>query len=652
MKSYNIFKVFIFEILVSSIFTSVFSCDVGREFDNNNDLVFINFECYNQEIDSDKISKTIANNPNIKTLGIEISGVNQKLIETISTLKNLEKLTLVKNVIIGELDFEPLKKLKNFNTLNMDFGKNKIKNIDKIVSIKKFEINGGTPTQQNLEEVFQLPNLESLTVYDIENINELKWNSIKNLKLKNLYIYGKQENVLYAAKDLKTLTYLEIHDINIDKNVIEVINSFTNLEKLIFKYCNIKSLNGIEKLENIDTLNFFDCDIESISGIEKLKNLDTLIYNLSNLNNNILKTISKNPNLRNLELIDCKTKNKVDLTSLENLKNLNKLTIDDWKIDQQNIDAIAKITNLEELHFLFITFDNIENLDSFKNLKKLKSFINEFPTNDKKLIANIDKFTTLQNLYLEIESQIKTNDIEKIENLKNLEQLTLKLYIYNNKFEGEINSLKSLHNLKNITLYGFKFKEFPQFLTSLTDLKYIDLEHNEISKIPDSISKIKNLEYLNLADNKFTTIPESLNNLPKLKYISFSNNIDLKGKILTNDNLEYCNYKYENYDVIDGVCKTKDMKCISNVMFYTLGNGHNNCYPQSIRYCESSDEPSTDSDNSNEVYSINNNNNRNNKLLIMVELMIEKIGILILVSDSENNSIIINNVVNRSKVNW
>jgi len=36
----------------------------------------------------------------------------------------------------------------------------------------------------------------------------------------------------------------------------------------------------------------------------------------------------------------------------------------------------------------------------------------------------------------------------------------------------------------------------------------------------------------------------------------------------------------------------------------------------------------------------------------MVELMIEKIGILILVSDSENNSIIINNVVNRSKVNW
>jgi len=41
MKSYNIFKVFIFEILVSSIFTSVFGCDVGRKFDNNNDLVFM-----------------------------------------------------------------------------------------------------------------------------------------------------------------------------------------------------------------------------------------------------------------------------------------------------------------------------------------------------------------------------------------------------------------------------------------------------------------------------------------------------------------------------------------------------------------------------------------------------------------------------------
>jgi hypothetical protein len=73
---------------------------------------------------------------------------------------------------------------------------------------------------------------------------------------------------------------------------------------------------------------------------------------------------------------------------------------------------------------------------------------------------------------LEIDSQIKTNDIEKIANLKNLEQLAL-IDGYKNKFEGDINSLKSLQNLKNITLNSFKLKEFPQFLTSLTDLKHI-----------------------------------------------------------------------------------------------------------------------------------------------------------------------------------
>jgi len=65
--------------------------------------------------------------------------------------------------------------------------------------------------------------------------------------------------------------------------------------------------------------------------------------------------------------------------------------------------------------------------------------------------------------------------------------------------------------------------------------------------------------YSDLSRNKIDDVlPESLNELQKLSLILLSNNVNIKGKSLTNPSLTYCRYTEFN-QVVDEFCFEKHL---------------------------------------------------------------------------------------------
>jgi len=260
------------------------------------------------------------------------------------------------------------------------------------------------------------------------------------------------------------------------------------------------------------------------------------------------------------------------ILSIESIRSL-KMEVKD------NLIGLDKLKNLEELSLGPLTTNSgLEGIGKLTNLKifdvNLNNKITELPEEIGNLV-NLER--------LDIADNYITSLPKSIENLKKLKQLKIR----ENNFRGDIpecifkltnlesfiadqngftnipNQIKNLKNLTELKIYSNRITEVSPEIGSLENLKSLIISNNLLTKIPKGVENLKNLEILDLSGNKIDDeIPENLNNLSNLKTIYLEENVNLKGKTLSNDKIENCNYD-SNYEL----CKAKDMPCLNYYEF-------------------------------------------------------------------------------------
>jgi len=256
------------------------------------------------------------------------------------------------------------------------------------------------------------------------------------------------------------------------------------------------------------------------------------------------------------------------------------------------LDTI-KITNenLEEKDLnKILSYNTIKNLDYYHGLycENCDDDV-EFSKYDKvpKAITKLPKLETLSLSYngyreyardtigkdvLKLSNTVKSltlagveineDNVNEISKLTNLETLNIISSVRARK-DMEFDALKSLTKLTTLEItdfHHFELENIPNFIYSLTNLKSLTIKGQNIKTIPDKLSTLKNLTYLDLSGNQIDSeLPESLNNLSKLEHINLQENVNIKGKTLTNSSLKKCIYESKY-----SLCKAKDMNCFEN----------------------------------------------------------------------------------------
>ncbi|CAL6057224.1 Conserved_hypothetical protein [Hexamita inflata] len=168
------------------------------------------------------------------------------------------------------------------------------------------------------------------------------------------------------------------------------------LKKLIANCCNIRSLDGLQKmtqlteltlslnqisnieaiasLVNLTLLDLSQNNLEDISPIAKLKQLKVL-----DLSQNLITRISPLQGLDKLEILTLVQSNLTDISSLSGLTQLTELDVSQNNI--ANINSVAQMVNLTYLNFSFnkvISLEALENLKNVQDLRMQNNFIQDF----------------------------------------------------------------------------------------------------------------------------------------------------------------------------------------------------------------------------------------------------------------------------------
>jgi len=454
--------------------------------------------------------------------------LNEKMIDVLSKLTNLNSLSLTEVEISENFDFKKFKNLKNITTLEMIYD-----------------------------------------YYNDSNIIYIQGKLFKNfLSLKNLYTDG----------------------CKFDKDSIDGLGYLTKLEELVFgssTFENDVDLSSFKKLKNLTSITI-DCAANSklhdISSnffyLTKLKRF-TIDYCEATIHTSLKNSLTW-ANLKNLEYLDIRQNGFANINFFadlpnvkelflfynhyssisENIGNLKSLEVID--IQDDRINSLPKsIGNFENLRKLSIYYSNLESLpEEFGNLKNLE----ELYINRNYLTSLPESFGNLVNLRI---FEGYNNNLENlptsIGNLSKLEHLDLE----DNNIAELPNSIGNL-NITTFYFSGNELESIPEEIGNMKNLVELDLSFNKITNIPSFLGNLEKLEELDLYSNEIDDfLPESLNNLTNLRKVNFGGNIDIKGKALSSPNLIICNYLNGTYyssneSTSYSLCRSTNSTCIAD----------------------------------------------------------------------------------------
>ena len=296
----------------------------------------------------------------------------------------------------------------------------------------------------------------------------------------------------------------------------------------------INTLAGIEYLPNLRVISLPKVNVENVD-FSTYKNLEYLYFNFqTSIENNKLKEINLNENLKVKNIIVSFNKNNKKILNYEHLSKLENIKVVNSAIKNINLsnsvktislinDEISKINlhNYQNLEFLDLSYNPIFNIDLSKltNLRFLD--MSDTP------IENIDlsKLINIERIYLDI-TNIK-NTIDFSHNNK-LRAVSIRNYLPEQTFLTRNGETTFPERHGNIKIKELDFSNNPlldSLYISSIDLKEIDLKNNLLLKyLTLNNTKIKKLD---LFHNKF--LNECLSNID-------DNNIN----ILKIDDSSYC----------------------------------------------------------------------------------------------------------------
>lgn len=413
---------------------------------------------------------------NIKRLGLDLMEITD--ISAIQSLTNLHHLN------ISYTGFKNLSQLQVFSKLEILYcTNNEITDISPLCSIKTLRniylsdnnimnINGLDKLNKltriqldhnNIEDISAIQACNDLWDLRLENNRISNIESLRHLnKLKLLYVH---KNRIKLDNDTNAYAILEQHK----ANGCEVISyqQFVakipdeNLRKYLFKVLNKEYDEPLfeSELAQIIELKLDSRNIVNLAGLEYATSLTSL--SLSHNKISEIEVLSKLTKLQYLNLDD----NRIsDISSLASLTELLTLDLDDNNIT--NIGTLSSLVNLTELYLYGNKINDFTVLSLLNKLNKLTLGNNE--------IADLNTFepsTTLKSL------DLSYNNIEDISILNRLTELN-KLLINDNHNLSTVDSLSSLHNLKELWLWNTNIND----TSALSTINGLQIETEPIVK--------------------------------------------------------------------------------------------------------------------------------------------------------------------------
>jgi len=480
----------------------------------------------------------MANIPkSVEHLEIGNTEFTQEMVDSLSEITNLKDLILLEPKISGELDFSKFENLKNLSLLEI-YSDNGIQgNILKYCqSLKKLVIQGGNIDSVILDGISYMTELEELELSEVSFKGDGDFPSFENLKnLTKLDIYCSWSNSDSFPSSFLYLTGLKTLFIGNCKGTFS-----TPLDDSL-NWGNLKNLEYIQIINTSPTL----FDPKYLGDLSNLKEVH-LNYN------GYMEVAEITGNSSSLEVLDL---SKNSIASLpKSISNLGKLE----KLDLSNNNIISlpeEIGNLKNLKVLNLNNNNLQSLpEEIGNLEMLEQL--EF--RDNKLTSVPESISNLVNLKILYGS---SNQIVNLPtDIGNLSKLDVLNFAENEIVEIPV-SIGNL-NITSLSLLRNYIEKIPDEIGNIKSLKTIGLNNNKITNIPSSLGNLTNLEILYLNDNLIDDyLPESLNDLPKLRTIALDQNIDIKGKSLTNPSIRTCYYYPPLKGHFYSLCESANASC-------------------------------------------------------------------------------------------
>jgi len=343
-------------------------------------------------------------------------------------------------------------------------GKNVLKDL---TNLKYLHLGGIELSQDNIDEISTLENLETLEFYQSYLKESLNYKPLGDLKKLNK-LYAEQVMDGYVSnQDTSSTTYTPI----LPENLVKSNKGLKELQMII----------GVVKISKDDLPNLEKLKIRwrggeydtcFVEGFDKLTDLAFLYRG------------------RGMGVEYSNSYVNADISKLQNLKSL---YFQDMFMTEELMEKIISLKNLKEL-----TFSSVVLYDGF--IEKLKS------------LKNITALHFVDNYSPELGDAIKT--------LTNLKKLSIDSNF--NAMDGVLPEfIYSLTNLEYLSLYHNQISSVDDDkLGKLVNLKHLDLSDNYLKTIPKSIENFKKLEYLNLSGNEiYDDSPYYLSSFENLKYL-------------------------------------------------------------------------------------------------------------------------------------
>ncbi|WP_061206984.1 leucine-rich repeat domain-containing protein [Leptospira santarosai] len=225
-------------------------------------------------------------------------------------------------------------------------------------------------------------------------------------------------------------------------------------------------------------------------------------------------------------------------------------------------DVFLQIQKQTPYYLMFAYYHDEESTVIFDSSGKIRNSL--YPELEKKSI-NLNKLYDSEDQSIYVDDRKLEEIPDEIGNYRDLE--TLSLYTNVAKLPNTIGTLK---NLSDLTIYSKKLAEFPIEICKLINLKYLYIRTEKIDKLPEDIGNLVSLNHLDLCGNKLKDLPKTLQKLTLLKRLNLGEN-----KFETIPTVLYGMNSIEELDIRNNPFKNLDgignMAGLKNIQMYSIG---------------------------------------------------------------------------------
>ncbi|EMO33460.1 leucine rich repeat protein [Leptospira santarosai str. HAI821] len=179
-------------------------------------------------------------------------------------------------------------------------------------------------------------------------------------------------------------------------------------------------------------------------------------------------------------------------------------------------DVFLQIQKQTPYYLMFAYYHDEESTVIFDSSGKIRNSL--YPELEKKSI-DLNKLYDSEDQSIYVDDRKLEEIPDEIGNYRDLE--TLSLYTNVAKLPNTIGTLK---NLSDLTIYSKKLAEFPIEICKLINLKYLYIRTEKIDKLPEDIGNLVSLNHLDLCGNKLKDLPKSIQKLTLLKQLNLGEN--------------------------------------------------------------------------------------------------------------------------------